>query len=300
MFRISLVLGFITTFAFVNFAIASENLQRYDRVIAAYEFEEAGRSDLGFDIGPRRILGYLSRGAFFSDESKFGNKSLAFERSGIFQASENSFLSIFNEFSIAFWIKTPVQDCDILIGLLAKDGLETKGVTSVRIESEGYSYETGIIDAGGISARHSDGKNTHRIEVTDIKDVNMMDNTWHHIVFTLDKIQYVITIDGEIIFSELPDQWTKFTEPNWKGEEEVPTYIGYVGNETVISIELSPDNKKINGQIFFDDIVFYEEAFSATDIQELYKNGLKNFLEVMPVEPQKKAATTWAEVKSGR
>ena len=298
MFRIGLVLGFITTFTFANFAIASENLQRFDRVIAAYDFENdiAG----AVDIGPRNIHAGFSRGAFKSDESKFGNKSLAFERSGKFGGSEDSFLSVFNEFSIAFWIKTPVQDCDILIGLLAKDGLETKGITSVSIESEGYSYKTGIIDAGGISSHHSDGKNVHTIEVTEIKDVNMMDNRWHHIVFTLDKIQYVITIDGEIIFTKIPEQWKKYTEPNWKGEEKVPAYIGYVGNKTVISIELAPDNKKINGQIFFDDVIFYEEAFSATDIQELYKNGLKNFLEVMPVDPQEKVATTWAEIKSQR
>ena len=299
MFRIGLVLGFITTFAFVNFAIASENLQRFDRVIAAYDFE----NDIAIgavDIGPRNINAGFSRGAFKSDESKFGNKSLAFERSGHFGVSEDSFLSVFNEFSIAFWIKTPVQDCDILIGLLAKDGLETKGITTVSIESEGYSYKTGIIDAGGISSHHSDGKNVHTIKVTDIKDVNMMDNRWHHIVFTLDKIQYVITIDGKIIFMNVPEQWKKYTEPNWKGEEKVPAYIGYVGNKTVISIELSPDNKKINGQIFFDDVIFYEEAFSATDIQELYKNGLKNFLEVMSVNPQEKVATTWGEIKSRR
>ena len=298
MFRIGLVLGFITTFAFVNFTIASENLQRFDRVIAAYDFE----NDIAIgavDIGPRNIHAGFSRGAFKSDESKFGNKSLAFERSGHFGGSEDSFLSVFNEFSIAFWIKTPVQDCDIAIGLLAKDGFETKGVTSVRIESEGYSYKTGIIDAGGISTHHSDGKNLHRIEVTDIKDVNMMDSTWHHIVFTLDKKQYVITIDGEIIFTKI-EQSKKYTEPSWKGEEKVPAYIGYVGDKTVISIELAPDNKKINGQIFFDDVIFYEEAFSATDIQQLYKNGLKNFLEVMPVDPQEKVATTWAEIKSGR
>ena len=300
MFRIGLVLGFITTFVFVNFAIASENLQRFDRVIAAYDFE----NDIAIgaeDIGPRNIHAGFSRGAFKSDESKFGNKSLAFERSGHFGVSENSFLSIFNEFSIAFWIKTPVQDCDIGVGLSAKDGFETKGITFVNIESEGYSYKTGIIDAGGISAHHSGGKNVHRIEVTEIKeDINMMDNRWHHIVFTLDQIQYVITIDGKIIFRKVPEQWKRHTEPNWKGEEKVPAYIGYVGDKTVISIELAPDNKKINGQIFFDDVIFYEEAFSATDIQELYNNGLKDFLEVMPVDPQGKVATTWGEIKSGR
>ena len=83
MFRIGLVLGFITTFVFVNFAIASENLQRFDRVIVAYDFE----NDIAIgaeDIGPRNIHAGFSRGAFKSDESKFGNKSLAFERSGHF------------------------------------------------------------------------------------------------------------------------------------------------------------------------------------------------------------------------
>ena len=289
MFRIGLVWGFITTFAFINFAIASENLQRFDRVIAAYDFE--GDIAIGaVDIGPRNIHAGFSRGAFKSDESKFGDKSLTFERSGHFSTREDSFLSVFSEASISFWIKTPEQPIDILVAMGAYNGFENEGITSIRV----------LRDNGGIRITQI-GHGTRSAERYNIEDVNVMDSKWHHLVFTLDHNKYNFFLDSKNVFSENAMYERiifPITTPITK--ENVPVYIGYVGDRTTISIELVPDYYKINGMILFDDLVFYEEAFSATDIQELYKNGLKNFLEVMPVDPQEKVATTWADIKSGK
>lgn len=285
MFRI--VLGFITTFAFINFAIASENLQRFDRVIAAYDFE----NDIAIgalDIGPRNIQAGFFRGAFKSDELKFGNKSLAFERSGHFSAREDSFLSVFSEASISFWIKTPEQPIDILVAMGAYNGFENEGITSIRV----------LRDNGGIRITQI-GHGTRSAEGYNIEDVKVMDSKWHHLVFTLDHNKYTFFFDSKNVFNENA-MYEAIISWNPITRENVPVYIGYVGDRTTISIELVPDYYKINGMILFDDLVFYEEAFSATDIQELYKNGLKNFLEVMPVDPQEKVATTWAEIKSRR
>ena len=287
MFRIGLVLGFITTFVFVNFAIASENLQRFDRVIAAYDFE----NDIAIgaeDIGPRNIHAGFSRGAFKSDESKFGNKSLAFERSGHFGASADSFLSVFSEASISFWIKTSEQPLSILVAMGAYNGFENEGITSIKVLSENRGIEITQI-----------GNGTKRIEQYKIEGINASDNKWHHLVFTLDENKYSFFFDSRNVFSEnaMYENIISFSPIT---RENIPVYIGYVGDKTSISIELTPDFRKINDIIFFDDLVFYEEAFSATDIQELYNNGLKNFLEVMPVNPQEEVTMTWGEIKSGR
>ena len=287
MFRIGLVLGFITTFVFVNFAIASENLQRFDRVIVAYDFE----NDIAIgaeDIGPRNIHAGFSRGAFKSDESKFGNKSLAFERSGHFGVSEDSFLSVFSEASISLWIKTPEQPLSILVAMAAYNGFENEGVTAIKVLSENRGVE--IIQIGnGV-------KDSERYE---IEGINANDNKWHHLVFTLDENKYSFFFDSRNVFSENA-MYESIVSWNPITRENIPVYIGYVGDKTSISIELTPDFRKINDIIFFDDLVFYEEAFSATDIQELYNNGLKNFLEVMPVNPQEEVTMTWGEIKSGR
>ena len=282
-------MGFITIFAFVNLATASENLQRFDRIIAAYDFETV--RDFGaVDIGSRDIHAGFFRGAFKSDESKFGDKSLAFERSGHFSVRKDSFLSVFSEASISFWIKTPEQPIDILVAMGAYNGFENEGITSIRV----------LRDNGGIRITQI-GHGTRSAERYNIEDVNVMDSKWHHLVFTIDHNRYNFFFDSRNVFSENAMYERiifPITTPITK--ENVPVYIGYVGDRTSISIELVPDVYKINGMILFDDLVFYEEAFSATDIQELYKNGLKNFLEVMPVDPQEKVATTWAEIKSGR
>lgn len=271
----------------MNPVFASVNSERYDRVVAAYDFES--ENEFARDIGPREIHAGLFRGAFKSEESKFGNKSLAFERSGGFQASKDSFLSIFSEASIAFWIKTPEQPFEILIAFGGYDGGENRGITSVSLQKDSKIEITQI------------GEGTREFKQYET-EIETMDNKWHHIVFILDHNRYRLFYDGvqrldEVALYESPysdiGEWIGFETPR-----VIPVYIGYVGNRTFVSIELSPDYYKIEDQILFDDLVFYEEPFSPTDVQELYKNGLKKFLEVMPVDPQAKIATTWGAIKS--
>ena len=56
--------------------------------------------------------------------------------------------------------------------------------------------------------------------------------------------------------------------------------------------------KGIRGNAIIDNLGFFETGFSPYEIKALYQNGLHNFMEVMPVSPRNRLATTWGEIES--
>ena len=46
-----------------------------------------------------------------------------------------------------------------------------------------------------------------------------------------------------------------------------------------------------------DDLAFFQEAFTDTDIASIYDVGLPQIMSITPVEPQDKVTTMWASMK---
>lgn len=73
--------------------------------------------------------------------------------------------------------------------------------------------------------------------------------------------------------------------------------MGFIGDETLIRIGV---HNTIKSRILVDDLGFFGTGFSPYEIKALRnsQSGLKGFLEVMPVDPADKVATTWGGMKS--
>ena len=111
---------------------------------------------------------------------------------------------------------------------------------------------------------------------------DVANNRWHHIAFTQYANHLNLFVDGKLV-----------------KREKFDSYLGFIGNSALIRVHY---HGKIKGSIMMDDLGFFETGFSPYEIKALRnsKRGLKAFLEVMPVDPADKMATTWASMKSRR
>lgn len=122
------------------------------------------------------------------------------------------------------------------------------------------------------------GKATNEIKlVTDAQ--NVTDDEWHYIAFTKYGHTYALFVDGKLI-----------------GDFHVSTYFQVQADLPLIFVGGSVNG--IQGDAIIDNLGFFETGFSPFEIKSVYQNGLYNFLEIMPVDPQGKVATTWGEIKA--
>lgn len=129
---------------------------------------------------------------------------------------------------------------------------------------------------GNIKGTHTD-HTTGKSLVIPTQEQNVSDNQWHHIAYVLFADTYTLFIDGEVVLSQ-----PAVVRPN------------FVGDLVLLTLVTSAEN---NQRTLVDEVGFFETGFSAYEIEGLYEDGLKTFLEVMPVESQGKLATTWSDLK---
>ena len=126
--------------------------------------------------------------------------------------------------------------------------------------------------------------NSYRLQ----SDTNIVDNEWHHVVFSLSEDFYSLYLNGTLLKRERNNG-----------------YVGFVVDETFVNIQLN-DNSDVeegattSGELYVDDVAMFEVGLSIYEVQGLYDDGLSDFLEAMPVHPQQKMATTWGELKRRR
>ena len=251
---------------FTGIAVAGlDNAGRFDEVIALYYFEDAT------DSGPRDFDGTLGENASIVDSGKI-DKCLRLRSQDSFDMWNALFLGLVDrEFSITAWIKLSTQSDKFNI-VLAGDNDDNTFDGAVFLS---------VLTSGNIEGSHYDFED-EKSESIETDDNNIVDNEWHHIAFTKYANTYRLFIDAEVV-----------------KEHRSTSYLGFVSDNTFITVYTSND-ADINGSIFIDELAFFETGFSIYEIEGLYDDGLSDFLEAMPVDPQEKVATTWGEIKRRR
>lgn len=256
----------LLTLTFAVIATAGlDNAGLFDNVVAVYYFEDAT------DSGPREFDGSLRENASVVDNGKIG-KCLRLRDEDGFAMFNALFLGLINkEFSITAWVKLNQQSEDFYMALAGHNDDNT---------FDG-SISLYVLPSGNIKGLHADFEDEKLVSV-ESEGENINDNRWHHIAFTKYADTYRLFIDSAVV-----------------KEHESTDYLGFVSDNTFITLSTSND-ANITGDIFIDELGFFETGFSIYEIEGLYEDGLSDFLEAMPVDPQEKVATTWGELKRRR
>ena len=255
----------------------------YNHVIGIYHFESTEQRENGTtytpDSGSRKINGNLSEDVSLSDSGKYG-KALLLRSQDNFCAptliKRPTFAS--EAYSIVAWVKLPKQLNDGYLNLMMQGFIITDD-DAIVISAIGIS----VVPDGNLNAFHSNlFINGETINVSSTEQ-NVANNRWHHIAVARYANTISLYIDGESVASH---QTTKFPE--------------FLGNYTCLGIFGAASGVDFTGNVLVDDAGFFETGFSSYEIKGLYDDGLEDFLEAMPVNPQEKVATTWGKMKTRR
>ena len=254
----------------------------YNHVIGIYHFESTKQRENGSrytpDSGIRKINGNLSGNANLTNAGKFG-KALLLRSQDAFCAPTLAKRPIFpnHEYSIVGWVKLPKQSNDGYLHLLMKGYILTDD-NIILISVIGMS----VVPNGNLFASQGNSFIGEEPIFLASKKQNVANNRWHHIAFTRYANTLSLYIDGRSVAS---DTTTEFPE--------------FLGNYTCLEISGSSD-VNFTGNVLVDDAGFFETGFSSYEIKGLYNDGLKSFLDVMPVNPQSRLTTTWGHLKKGK
>ena len=181
-------------------------------------------------------------------------------------------LGLNQQFSIAAWVKLPRQQ-DTAFKLYVQ-GTDTEN-DAIR----NFHLLTVTTD-GNLKASHYFTRDTNFTLETE--DQNVSDNEWHHIAYTKAFSTYRLFINGEVITSEY--------------QPDLPFGL-FLGNR-LLSMIGTLNNNELTGSVYVDDFFATSLGLSPYEIKGLYEDSVDTFLEVMPVDPQGKVATTWGKIKS--
>ena len=239
---------------------------QFGDVVAIYHFENTD------DSGPRGFNGSLRENATIVNNGKI-NKCLRLQNKDWFGLIDALFLGITGEFSIVAWVKLPQQTKDLYMAMTGiNDDNTLEGSVALYVKPSG--------NIEGLVADFADS----RLSTTLSENQNVSDNKWHHIAFTKFADTYFLFVDGETV-----------------KKSPQTRYIGFVGDDTFVSISSSDrTTTNLTGSVLIDEVAFFEIGFSVYEIKAIYDNGLTTFLEAMPVNPRDKVATTWANIKQIR
>ena len=274
----------ILTLSFISVTHAGlDSGTAFNHIIGVYHFESTEQRDNGTtytpDSGQRKINGNLSDDASLTDDGKYG-KALLLKSQDNFCAPTLTKSPTFpsDEYSIVAWVKLPKQSNDGYLNLMIQGFILTDN-NAIVISAIGMS----VLPDGNLNGFHSNlFLNGETIGVTS-KEHNVANNRWHHIAFARYANTNSIYIDGESVASH---ETTKFPE--------------FLGNYTCMGIFGAASGVDFTGDVLVDDFGFFETGFSSYEIKGLYDDGLEDFLDTMPVNPQGRMTTTWGAIKDRR
>ena len=257
------------TFILFTISIAAfaglDDAGRFDDVVAIYYFEDAT------DSGPREFDGSFGENATIVNNGKI-DKCLRLQNEDSFSMINTLFLGLVDrEFSVTAWVKLQQQSDKFNMAVAGYDdgntfvgGFQLSVLSDGNIQGYQYNFES------------------EKLASIESADENVADNSWHHLAFTKYSDTLRLFIDGEMV-----------------NEQSSSDYLGFVSDNTFINLSTSND-ADITGNLFIDELGFFETGFSIYEIEGLYEDGLSDFLEAMPVDPEEKVATTWGKMKTRR
>lgn len=254
----------------------------YDDTIAVYYFNnnrDSGPRGFHLNFGGNSELagGNDEITAQISDKGRIGKGLQLTDTGCLCGYYEDESLSIVGaEFSIVAWVKMRKQKYQFSMsaeGWGSEDSEHRVGMVSLTVHTDGNLI--GTLERGLARANMS-------TNAWDDTQQDVANNRWHHIAFTQYANYLNLFVDGKLV-----------------KREKFDSYLGFIGNSALIRVHY---HGKIKGSIMMDDLGFFETGFSPYEIKALRnsKRGLKAFLEVMPIDPADKMATTWGSMKSHR
>ena len=254
----------------------------HNHVIGIYHFESTEQRENGTtytpDSGIYETKGNLSEDASLTDSGKYG-KALLLKSQDNFCAPTFR-IPIFpsDEYSMVAWVKLPKQLNEGYLNLMMQGFIITDDDALV-ISAIGMS----VVPDGNVVFGHQNFFiNGETISVSSTEQ-NVANNRWYHIAVARYANTISLYIDGSSVASH---QTTKFPE--------------FLGNYMCLGIFGAASGVNFTGNVLVDDVAAFETGFSSYEIKGLYDDGLSDFLEAMPVNPQEKVATTWGEIKTRR
>ena len=252
-----------------NARVIAGDLSR--NTIAVYDFNSVRTGDVIVDKSFTGFTGALLNGAEIRRTSGRKSLSLRTEVTQFRAWDDNRFISVSRQFSIVAWVKIPRQENNFLISVTAYDG---------PIGDIWHFVEAGADGGVGLAI---DADNTlrgdyvfdsHRAWVPVRKEgKNVNDNKWHHVGLVVSPLWLRLYLDGQRIAST-----------NWRGNQT------FSGSGTVIRIG---DNAI--GHV--DDVGFFKNSFTDNQMRLIYTVGLQSIVNIAPVDPSSKIATTWGRLK---
>ena len=249
-----------------------------DHVIGIYHFESTQQTNNGSlytpDSGNRQINGNLIDNANLTNAGKYGKALVLTSQDAFCAATLSSPLFRSSEYSVVAWVKLPKQSSDGYLNINIKGYIVTDD-NAITISVVGMS----VVPSGNLFASHGNFFRGETPIIVNSKNQNIANNRWRHIAFTRYANTLSLYIDGRSVASHT-----------------TTTFPEFFGNYTCLEISGS---SRINftGDVLVDDAGYFETGFSSYEIKGLYNDGLQSFLDVMPVDPGAKLATTWGTLK---
>lgn len=237
-----------------------------EHAVAVYYFSALTDAGYVFDDSGNELYGGLFNDAHLRRIA--GRNCLLLQNNAAnFQAwHDNKPLSV-KAFSIVAWVKIPQQSNDFLIEMHAYNG----PFANIHIGSQG-SVTIGVLADGSLFGTYAYHKNaaSHDVESTG-KHINT--DRWQHIAVVVNSLSMKLYLNG-----------TRIINQPMSGHEP------FAGTGSFI---VMGENAK--GSV--DNVGFFKNDLTHTDVRMIYTHGLANVMNIAAVDPGGKVATTWGTLK---
>ncbi len=207
-------------------------------------------------------LGVTAKGTYSANAIK-GNGALSFDGTDYLILDKNDYVNAGKDYSVSYWFKTSTDaggqnalwTMSRFTGDVSNDPWLPGGLT-FRYTADAVNYDIGW--EGGAAG-----------------SVNIADDSWHHLVTTIDysdeepdKAEIKIYIDGtEVVSNEnsiIKPTWGEYWDGGWTGAAPVEDFVVKIGYGTSGSQAGTP----FKGLV--DDLKIYNSALSGSKVTELY------------------------------
>ena len=235
-----------------------------DHGVAVYYFSSLTDSGEVLDYSGNSLHGTPFNAAALSTAP--GRRYLSFGSNAAgFQAwSDTHPLLVLKEFSIVAWVRIPRQLNNFDIQIQAYNGSIANVPENVRAKSEG-SITLGVSGVGTLFGSYTDH--------TFIGSRRIQNDQWGHIAFVVNNTSFRLYLNGNRI-ANLP----------------ISRHESFAGTGSFLSIGTGA-----RGHV--DEVGFFKNDLTATQVRLLYDYGLATLINVAPVVPGGKVATTWGALK---
>lgn len=238
---------------------------------AVYYFNALTDSGNVFDHSGNGLQGKLYGGAAIRQVSGRDCLSLDPKTANLQAWDDNRRLVPSKAFSIVAWVHLPRQPNSFLIEIYTYNRPIVHIRHNVYAGSEG-SVTLGILREGALFGSYAYNKNAtaHTVESTGSP---ITYNRWEHIAFVINATSMRLYFNGNRIVDQVVN-----------GHEAL------AGTGSLISIG---DNTRGN----VDDVGFFINDLTDTQVRMIYSQGLENIINIAAVDPDGKVATTWGALK---